>query len=488
MTRPVISADLGAVAPELIVAVAALLALTVDLFLPAERRRVLLWVSLAGIALAFWSAAQMGGASRETFGGMYVRDGLTNFLQMLVLAAAGTSLLLAAGYVRRTGLESGEFYMLALSAALGAMLMAASRDLVLLFLGLETLSIPLYVMAAILRLNPRSQEAGLKYFLLGAFATAFFLYGIALIYGATGTTNFVAVAAKVRSAGLAGDPLLGVGIGFLTIGLGFKAAAVPFHSWAPDVYEGAPLPITAFMAVVAKIGAFAAFLRVFPLALPDVAGRWSLMLAAVAVLTMILGNAVALLQTNVKRLLAYSSIAHAGYLLVGIVAAGSAGVWSVLYYLAAYTFMTLGAFGVVLAFVGPGGREADELADLQGAARGAPWLGAAMAVCMMALAGLPPTGGFIAKLYVFTAAVESGHLWLVVVGVLTSVVSAYYYLRVAYVMFTGEPRPGTRVVVSPGTGAGIVIAVALVMALGVLPAPVTTLAQRVAQQLIAAVK
>src|SRR5436309_2379592 len=276
---------------------------------------------------------------------MYVRDALTQVIQATALLAVLLAQWLSGEYVERTGLEAGEYYALMLVAALGAMLMAASSDLIMLFLGLETLSIPLYVLAAFARTELRSQEAGLKYFLLGAFGTAFFLYGIALLFGATGSTGYRALAEHARSPAA----IFQAGLALLTIGLACKAAVVPFHFWAPDVYEGAPLPATAYRSVVAKVGAFAAFLRVFVAALAAQAGEWSTLLAAISVLTMIVGNVAALRQTSIKRLLAYSSIAHAGFILTGVVAGSPAGASAVAFHLLAYTFMTLGAGDLVRA-------------------------------------------------------------------------------------------------------------------------------------------
>jgi NADH-quinone oxidoreductase subunit N len=407
---------------------------------------------------------------------MYVRDGLTVVLQVTALLAALVASALGGDYVERAALEAGEFHALVLVTALGAMVMAASRDLIMLFLGLETLSIPLYVLAAFARRDLRSQEAGMKYFLLGAFSTAFFLYGIALVFGASGSTALGAVAAAPSSR------LLQVGAAMLVVGLGFKAAVVPFHAWAPDVYEGAPLPVTAYMAVIAKVGAFAALLRVVPAILDASRSEWILVLGTLSVLTMALGNLAALLQPGIKRLLAYSSIAHAGFMLIGVAAGTAQGAGAVAFYLVAYTFMTLGAFGVVLMLERAGG-EADRIADLTGLAWRSPGLAAAMAVFMVSLAGLPPTAGFVAKFYVFAAALDAGQTALAVIGVLTSVVSAYFYLRVAYTMFTGDPHPDVAFVGGRWVAAAITLSTLGVLALGVFPAPLTAFVQQVAQAL-----
>ena len=469
MTVPAL--DLRLLWPEILLAAGAMALMLVG----ARRGRVgaARWITLAALAAALGAVLVLGAAG-DGVGPMYVRDGLTAVLQLTALLAALVAAALGGEYVERTALEAGEFYALLLVAALGAMIMAASRDLILLFLGLETLSIPLYVLAAFARADLRSQEAGMKYFLLGAFSTAFFLYGIALVFGASGGTSLSALADAEPSV------LLRIGVGLLLVGLGFKAAAVPFHAWAPDVYEGAPLPVTAYMAVIAKVGAFAALLRLAPAALGAVGEAWIVVIGTVSVLTMALGNFAALLQTGVKRLLAYSSIAHAGFMLIGIAAGTPQAAGAVAFYLVAYALMTLGAFGVVL-MVARGGEEADQVADLTGLAWRSPALAAAMAVFMVSLAGLPPTAGFFAKFYVFAAALDAGQSALAIIGVLTSVVSAYFYLRVVYTMFTGEPRANVVFVGGRWLRAALVVTTAGVLALGVFPAPLTAFVRQVAQ-------
>ena len=472
--------DLRLIAPELVLTIAAALVLVRDAWITggsreAEvQRRDAAWLSLVAVALAFLWAGRAGSLGAG-FGGLYIRDELTRLVDLVALAAAGLGIMLSSAYVARVRLPAGEYYALLLLSTVGAMTMAASGSLITLFLGLEMLSFPLYVMSALARRSRRSQEAGLKYLLLGAFATAFFIYGVALIFGATGTFELHRIAAAPRS------PLLGTGIALLTIGLAFEAALVPFHAWAPDVYEGAPLPVTAFMSVGAKIGAFAGFVRVFPFALPALAGQWIPILTALAIVTMVLGNLAALWQTNIKRLLAYSGIAHAGYLLIGV-AAGPDGVWSVLFYLLVYAAMNLGAFAVLL-LLERAGAEADRLEDLAGLVGRAPWAAAALSLFMIALAGLPPTAGFIAKLYVFEAGLAAHLTALVLVGVLTSVVSVYYYLRVAYVALSGESPTAVTVARDRFVAAALVLATAGVLWLGLFPAAFTSAAQQAAAML-----
>jgi len=468
------AADLRGLRPELIVAGAALLVMVWATFLPPYRQQLLRWLSAAALVAATWQVLVLGAGGAPVFNGMYVRDGTTLVLQVAALVTALVALALAGDYVERAHLEAGEFYALVLIAALGAMVMAASTDLIMVFLGLETLSIPLYVLAAFARADLRSQEAGLKYFLLGAFSTVFFIYGIALIYGAGGTTSLIRLAADASDS-----RLLRVGLGLLLIGLAFKAAVVPFHAWVPDVYEGAPLPVTAYMSAIAKVGAFAALLRVLPAMLGAVA-QWTEILALLSVLTMALGNLAALRQTSLKRLLAYSSIAHAGFLLIGVAAGTAQGAWAVAFYLLTYTFMTLGAFAVALTVTRRGG-EADRIEDLTGLAWRSPALAAAMAIFMVSLAGLPPTGGFVAKFYVFAAALDAGQPTLAIVGVLAAVISAYFYLRVAYTMFSGEPHLEVTFAGDRWLAAALVVAVAAVLALGIFPSPVTAFVQQLAQ-------
>jgi len=471
--------DAAAAAPEIIIVLAACAVLLQDAWatggeLEAERRSgAAAWVALAGICAAFAAALPVPGGEIVAFGGMYVRDGITRLADLIALATAGAGVLLADAYVRRRRLPAGEYFALVLLSTCGAMLMAASRNLIVLFLGLEVLSLPLYVLAAIARRSTRSQEAGLKYLLLGAFASAFFVYGVALVYGAAGTLDLRALASVQAS------PLLGGGLALVTIGLGFEAALVPFHGWAPDVYEGAPLPAVAFMSVAAKVGAFAGLIRVFPQALTHVAATWSPMLQALAIATMVLGNLAALPQTNVKRMLAYSSVAHAGYMLIGVAAGGAAGTEAVLFYLAVYAAMNLGAFGVLL-LLDRQGVEADRLEDLGGLAGRAPWAAGALAVCLVSLAGLPPTGGFIAKLYLFRAALGAGQTWPALVGVLTSVVSVFYYMRAASIALSGEAPPAVAVRRNGMAGAALTLAAAGVLIYGIVPARLATAVQQAA--------
>jgi NADH-quinone oxidoreductase subunit N len=465
--------DLLALLPELILIAVALFVLLLDLFLRPDQKHQLVRWSLLGVGAALVANALVSTRSEPLAQGMIRFDEISQYLNLVFLLGAGMALALADEYVRRQEINRGEYYTLLLISTAGAMFMGSSADLLMLFLGLETLSIPLYILSTFFRKRPASQEAGLKYFLLGAFSSALFLYGIALVYGATGSTQLVDIVSALSGALAATPLLLYAGVGLLLVGLGFKAAAVPFHTWAPDVYEGAPTSVTAFMAVAAKVGAFAAFLRVLVFAPPALAEGWTVLVGTLAVLTMILGNVVAVVQLGLKRLLAYSSIGHAGYLLVAVASAqgpallGSAATSSLLFYLLIYTLMTLGAFGVIVLAEGRG--ENLSLNDLSGLAARHPWIAGAMALFMISLAGLPPTAGFFAKFYVFSAAVQAGQLGLVIVGVLASVVSVYYYLRVVYYIYMLPMEVERPLHISPLALASLALAAVGILALGVYP-------------------
>jgi NADH-quinone oxidoreductase subunit N len=396
-------------------------------------------VTLVTLVAAAGSVFRVRDAQRSLFEGMFVHDGFTVFFTLLFCAVAAVAVLQSWDYVKRTRINHGEYYALLLSATLGMILMAASSDLITIFLGLELMSLALYVLVGFRRTRLDSSEAALKYFLLGAFASGFLLYGIALLYGATGTTNLGRMAIFLADSPLLGNPMLVMGGLLLLVGFGFKVAAVPFHMWTPDAYEGAPTTVTGFMSAGAKAAGFAALLRVVIVALAGLQADWRPLLSWIAILTMTVGNVTALLQTNLKRMLAYSSIAHAGYLLVAVVAGGVDGGSAALFYLAVYSVMNLGAFGV-LALLGREQEERVLLSDLAGLGVRHPALAAAMAVFMLSLGGIPPTAGFMGKVYLFSVAVKAGLVPLVIVGVLNSVVSIFYYLRVTVAMYMQEPE------------------------------------------------
>ena len=467
--------NLRIIAPALIVVVAALLVLLGELVTPASRKHWLGYLSILGLGVAALAAFNLWGVNASAFGGMVVADNFGLFLTLTILLGAALSILLSISFVSAQNIERGEYYVLLLASVGGMILMATATDLIVIFLGLELLSLPLYILAAFQRENTRSLEAGIKYFLLGAFSSSFFLYGIALVFGATGTTNLARVAAFLASSPDA--PLLSIGAALLIVGFGFKVALVPFHWWTPDVYDGAPTTITAFMSVAVKAAAFGAFFRTFQFALPALAIDWRAVLAVIAVLTMTLGNVAALLQSNVKRMLAYSSVAHAGYILIALVALSQNGTSSALFYLLAYTLTNLCAFGAVIA-LGSGGRERLNLSDFAGAAREHPLVALVLTICMLSLAGFPPFAGFVGKFLIFGAAVEAGWTWLAVIGVLNSLVSVYFYLRPVVQMYMSEPAAewgGIRV--APLVTLALLIAVAGVIALGIVPSYAIAAAQ-----------
>jgi NADH-quinone oxidoreductase subunit N len=464
--------------PLLVVTATGLLVLILDPFTsPAHRDRLGI-LSLAGVAVAAIALVERRGVSEIVFGGMLAADGFAWFFNLLFLLVAGLTLLISMPYVRRFGMDQGEYYALLLFSTLGMMIMASSLDLITIFLGLETLSISLYILAGFLRERLESNESAVKYLLLGAFASGFVLYGIALVYGATASTNLKRVAEVVASGKVTSPTLLIIGTGLLIIGFGFKVASVPFHMWMPDVYEGAPTSVTAFMIAGTKAAAFAAFLRILMTALPPLQPDWGRILWVLAVLTMTVGNVVAIAQSNIKRMLAYSSIAHAGYILVALVAANKLGGGSILFYLVAYSFMNLGAFAVVIALALQD-RERVSIHDYAGLGLKYPFLGAAMALFMFSLAGIPPTGGFMGKFYIFSAAIQAKYIGLAIIGVLNSVISAYYYLRITVVMYMGqgeaEPAAGR---LSPALGLAMLIAVLGTLQLGLFPSRFLELALR----------
>ena len=472
--------DLRPLLPMLVLAATAAIVIVLDLLPPRERKDHLGFVSALGVVLTlvmtYWMTFAIGGGELRGFRGMVVLDPFALFFNIVIGYATGLVILLSMDYIRREGQEAGEFYILVLLSSLGMMLMASAGDLIIVFLGLETMSIALYVLTGFFRHRLEAGEASMKYFLMGAFASAFFLYGIALIFGATGSTNLDRIANAV-AAGAGRDPMLAIGFGLLLVGFGFKISAVPFHMWAPDAYEGAPTSITAFIATGSKAAAFASLLRVLLTALRGAPLDWPMLMWGMAAITMTVGNVVALAQQNLKRMLAYSSIAHVGYMLVGVVAGGSLGNGAVLFYLLVYTFTTAGAFGAIL-LLERNGREAVQLADYGGLATRHPVLAVALSVFLLSLIGIPPTAGFVGKFYLFGAAVKSGYVWLAVIGVLNSAVAAYYYLRLIVFMYMREPE-GAPTVMAPSFSGALALVVALwgVVQLGVAPGPLFDLAQ-----------
>ncbi|MFH1626355.1 MAG: NADH-quinone oxidoreductase subunit N [Pseudomonadota bacterium] len=473
--------DLVSLGPELILSVAAMLVLLVSVFLPKGRKDPVAYLSLLGIVFALISSVVLWGKGRYAFNNMILVDNFALFFTVVLLIASGLSILMSINYLKEEGMNHGEFYALILFATVGMMFMAVGSNLITIFLGLETMSISIYVLAGFFRENLKSNESALKYLLLGAFSSGFLLYGIAMMYGATGTTDLKGISEFLSKSAYLGDPMLLAGMGLLVVGFGFKIASVPFHMWTPDVYEGAPTSITAFMSVGVKAAAFAAFVRVFLHSLGHLQPDWNMVLWILSVLTMTLGNVVAIAQNNIKRMLAYSSIAHAGYIMIGMVAASELGTASILFYMLAYTFMNLGAFGVVILY----GRKGEENLDINnyaGMGSRYPALALLMAVFMFSLAGIPPTAGFVGKFYVFSAAVKAGYIWLAIIGVMNSLVSVYYYLRVTVMIYMKEPvKELVGLTWTPSMAIALIIAVIGTLLIGIYPSPYLDLARQSVQ-------
>lgn len=470
--------DLLSLLPLIILAGWASALLLVDLFVPEGRKGITAALAGLGLVAAFVPVLRHLDSNFQAFGGMIVIDGFSTLLQLLFLSLGLIAIAQAYDYLKRIGIGRGEYYTLILFSLSGMMLMAVAGDLIVVFLALELLSIPLYVLAGIARLRPQSEESAMKYFLLGAFASGFLVYGIAIVFGALGTTDLEGI---VRSlAGSSSPSMLMIGIAMILVGLGFKVAAVPFHMWTPDVYDGAPSSVTSFMAVGAKAAGFAALLRVFVAGFPELAASWGPVAMWVSALTMAWGNVAAIAQRNIKRMLAYSSIAHAGYILMALPAAAEPAVAhqavsAALFYLVAYAMTNLGAWGVVIAVERSDGGGLD-LESYAGLGTRKPGLAFAMAVFMFSLTGLPPTVGLIGKFYLFRAAIEANLIWLAIVGVVTSLISAYYYLRVIVRMYM---QPGEATARAEGwLNATVALAALATLVFGLLPGPLLDLASR----------
>ena len=433
------------------------------------------FISIIGLVIALILAVFDRVGEDQSFGGMLLNGGFSNFFGTLFCVISILTATFARFYFERQRYHRGEFYILLLFATIGMMLMASANDLIILFLGIELMSVCLYVTAGFFRGRDRSNEAALKYFLLGAFATGFLLYGIALIYGAVGTTNLSVI--KQSFLVVSSQPIFILGTGLFIVGLSFKVAAVPFHMWAPDVYEGAPTPVTVFMSTGAKAAAFAAFITVFIRIFEFKGGNFNDLIAILATGSMVLGNILAIAQTNIKRMLAYSSVAHVGYMLSGIAAGTLDGQVGVMFYLVAYALMNLGAF-VIIGLIEQEDDRQLLITDYTGLSRSQPILAALMAIFMFALAGVPPFAGFFGKYYVFFAAVKANMTWLAIVGVLMSLVSAYYYLRIIILMYFQESQSDISIQSDRSSLAVIVFCAIMVFGLGLFPSFIIQLAQQ----------
>ncbi len=453
--------------PEVIMITVALTVLIFDFFLEKDRKNVLGWYSLAGVIIAAYASYNLMSMSGTFFEGTFLLDPFSVFFKFVFYVACGLGILVSINYLKHEDIHRGEYYALMLFATTGMMMMASAGDLITLYLGLELMALSSYVLAGFMRSDNRSNEAAIKYLVLGAFSSGIMLYGMSLLYGLSGTTKLSGILAFLRGADLA-NPVIFLALIMLIVSFGFKVAAAPFHQWAPDVYEGAPTPVAAFMSAGPKVAGFAVLLRIFLYALEPLREHSSALLAGLAFLTMAVGNIMALSQTNIKRMLAYSSIAHAGYALVGLAAGGSEGAASVMLYVGIYALMNMGAFGVVI-MLRKAGERGEEIADFAGLGKTNKTVAFLMLIFMFSLTGIPPLAGFVGKFYIFKSAVEAGLVWLAVAGVLFSAISAYFYLRVIMVMYMHEPKAEFKLLQSPSLALALAISVTAVIVIGVYP-------------------
>jgi len=461
--------------PEFIVVGVALTILVFDLFLDKGRKAIIGWYSLAGIGAAALATVQLAGVQGAYFGLSFVLDPFATFFKLVFFLACGLGILLSIKYLEIEDINRGEYYALMLFATSGMMLMASAGDLITLYLGLELMALSVYVLAGFMRRESRSNEAGIKYLLLGAFSSGIMLYGMSLLYGLAGTTNLAGILEYLRGADIE-NPVLFLSMVMLMVSFGFKVAAVPFHMWVPDVYEGAPTSVTAFMSAGPKVAGFAVLIRIFAYTLEPLHAHSTALLAGIAVLTMAVGNITALTQTNIKRMLAYSSIAHAGYALVGLAAGGTEGAASVMLYVLIYAVMNMGAFGVVIMLRKSSVR-GEDIADFAGLGKTNKTAAFLMLIFLFSLTGIPPLAGFMGKFYIFKSAVQAGMVWLAVTGVVFSAISAYFYLRVIMLMYMYEPREEFAMVQSPALALALAVSVTAVIVIGVYPASVLDFAR-----------
>jgi NADH-quinone oxidoreductase subunit N len=469
--------------PEIILSVAATLVMMAEPLTRAGKKNGMVAFTLAAFTGAMVAAVFANGSPGPSFSGLLIVDGFGTVFRVLVIAVGALTVLTSNPFLNREGANSGEYYALALFSVVGQCVMVTANDLIMVFIGLEISSISSYVLAGYLRDDKRANEAALKYFLLGSFATAFLLYGIALIYGATGSTNLVHIRTTISSATVGSSTILvGIAAALMLVGFGFKVSAAPFQMWAPDVYQGAPTPVTAFLSAGPKAAAFAVFLRVFMTSFRPIGASWEPLVWISAVLSMTIGNFAALVQTDIKRMLAYSSIAHAGYILVAVAARSEEGIAAAMFYLAAYVLMNIGAFAVV-AHVSGKGEKYLKIQDLAGLGGKLPMTAAALSIFLLSLIGVPLTGGFFGKFYIFKAALESKLIWLAVLGLLNSAVGAYYYLRVLVVMYMQEPGEAVSDLepLPFGLKAALLATLAGILLLGIFPSALLEFAIRSAK-------
>jgi NADH-quinone oxidoreductase subunit N len=472
-----ISPAFDAIVPMLSVTLAALACMAAEAFREPGEQMPLGGLGIVGLLGAAVSAVILWNGNTSSFG-VVSGDNFALFVTLVLVVVGILTIMFSSQVIHRDAIPAGEYYTLILFSLAGMIMMATASDLLVIFIALEVLSLAVYVLTGIRREDPRATEAAFKYFLLGAFSSAFFLYGIAFTFGVTGSTHLDRIGSYLAAQSLSDNPLILVALGLLLVGFAFKISAVPFHMWTPDAYEGAPAIVTGFMSTGVKAAAFAAFARVFLSSFEPFSADWAPIVWVIAVATMIFGTVVGVAQTNLKRMLAYSSIAHGGYLLVGLVAANEVGKAAILFYLAAYAITNLAAFGVI-ALLGARDRDNDELRDYAGLWYSHPGLSALMTVSLLSLGGLPPTAGFIGKWYIFSAAVSAGYYSLAIIGVLTSVISVFFYLRVVVMMYMQEP--GTeppRIHVNAVSMTALTVAIVAIFYLGILPTQVLNLASQ----------
>ncbi len=500
--------DLSAIIPEITITIVGMLVLAVDIFVRPRRQTSLAVISFIGLFITLLAVMAIWNRDDVAFGGMVAVDSYAQFFKMLFLLSAALTILISPRYLQMNNISFGEYFQLLLFCTLGMMVMAAATDLITIYIGIELMAISIYLLAGFQRESPRSAEASMKYYLLGAFASAILLYGMSFFYGLTGTTSLEGISEYLLSVQAADGieetlnyRMITLAMVLMTVGFAFKIAAVPFHMWTPDVYEGAPTPLTAFMSVGPKVAGFAVIMRVYMTTFHVLIPDWTQLFWLLAVLTMIVGNVVAVAQQNIKRMLAYSSIAHAGYLLIGVVSAGSAAAYkedpalagiltmdammSVMVYLFAYMFMNIGAFAVVIA-LGRAGDPRESLRDYSGLAQRRPATALFMTILMLSLAGIPPTFGFIGKWYVFRAAIQTENVALAVIGVLASVVAAFYYIRVIVYMYMREPEMETLAdrEVAGSTMYAIVVTSIFTLLFGVAPGIVINMARNTIERML----
>ena len=466
--------DIGAILPEIMLVTYACVVLLLEAFssrgIPKE---VLAYWSLAALGLAAFATVRLMWVDLPVMGGLVALDPYSNFFKLILYGAAAITILLSMNYLKQEKINIGEYYAFILFATTGMMVMVSGLDLLVIFLGLELTALSFYVLAGFKRFDRRSLEAAAKYFVLGSFSSGILLFGISLLYGLAGTTNLGEISNRIATISRSGslDPAWTLAMIMLVAGFGFKVAVIPFHMWTPDVYEGAPTPVTAFLSVASKTASFAVFLRVFLEALGGMHDSWKILLILLSVLTIFLGNLVAMVQSNIKRMLAYSSIAHAGYAMIGLLVGSHGGTFGVMLYMLIYAFMNLGAFGMIIQ-IRRSGLEGDEIQDFSGLAKRNPMAAFIMLLFMFSLAGIPPTAGFVGKFYIFMAAVQADLVWLAVLGVIGSAMSAYFYLKVVMVMYMKEPEGDVVLSFSGPAVVALAVAAVAVIVLGVYPGPV----------------